>query len=171
MSDVQGRFAMLGREFLTWLWFASERGHGRMVLPEVGELTVALTRRLVLDAPGVAPDGNTIAADAPGEAEEARTSLRLGKQVASTRLLLDLGERHYELSIVAETFVCSGVKLPTVLQTGEAERLAERMQLLEELERLLDGLYVTFARTRLDADAWAAEREAMHRWATRRSEA
>ncbi len=167
MSDRVDRFEARSREFLTWLWFESERGLGSIELDGVGKVGVAFTRRLTLDATGGSPDGNTVSADAPGEAEEARTSLRLGKQVANARLLLDLGERHFELSVNASTFVMTGVKLPTLLQTGEQERLAERMMLIEEVESIFDGLFLQFARRRMDAAAWGEVRSAMHQWATR----
>ncbi len=171
MSDLQARFESFGREFLTWLLYQAERGSGRIELDGVGPVGVAFARRLVLDAGGVAPDHATISADAPGDAEEARTSLRLGKQVASARLLIEVGERAFELSLQASTFVFTGVKLPTVTETGEHERLAERLLLLEELEAIIDGFYVQFARLRLDDAAWAEVRQAMHRWATRAQDA
>ena len=82
-------------------------------------------------------------------------------------MLLDLGERHFELSVNASTFVITGVKLPTLLQTGEQERLAERMMLIEEVESLFDGLFLQFARRRLDYAAWGEVRGTMHDWATR----
>lgn len=171
MSDRVDRFEARSREFLTWLWFESERGHGSIELDGVGKVGVAFTRRLTLDASGGTVDGAIVSGDAPGEAEEARTSLRLGKQVASARLLLELGERHFELSVSASTFMMTGVKLPTLLQTGEQERLSERMMLIEEVESLFDGLFVKFARCRLDDTLWGETRAAMYDWATRAIEA
>ncbi len=164
MSDAHERFAALGREFLTWLWFESERNHGRVNLDGVGPIGVELTRRLALETGGAAGENSTVSADTPTVVEEARVALRTGKKVASTRLLLEVGERQFELAIHGESFVFSGVKLPTLLTAAEDERLAERFALIEELEAIVDGLYVQFARLRLDPDAWPETRAAMARW-------
>lgn len=164
MSDLHERFAALGREFLTWLWFESERNGGQVLLDGVGPIGIELTRRLALETGGAAGENSTVSADAPTEVEEARVALRTGKKVSSTRLLVEVGERQFELSIHGESFVFSGVKLPTLLTDVGDERLAERLQLIEELEAIVDGLYVQFARTRLDADNWPKTRAAMARW-------
>ena len=156
--------SFLAREYLTWLWFEAQRGGGRVHLDGVGSVRVDFSKRLSLLAPGVASETTAVAADLPALANEARVALQTGKKVASTTLLLDVGERHFEVAIEAETFMFRGVKLPTVLNPGDSEHLDERLALLDELEAVVDGLYVAFARQRLDKDTWPAVREAMHRW-------
>ena len=161
MSDAAERFSALSREFLTWMWFESERNNGRVDLEDVSAVGVEFAHRLTLESPGAAREGHTVSADAPSEAEEARVALRTGKKVASSRLLLHVGERQFELSISAETFVFSGVKLPTLLTAGDDDRLSERLALIEELEALLDGLYLQYARLRLDETRWRSTRAAI----------
>jgi len=162
--------AFLAREFLTWVWFEAQRGGGGVHLDGVGRVRLDFTRRLRLESPGGAAEATAVAAELPTLADEARVALQTGKKVASTTLLLDVEERHFEVAIEAETFTFRGVKLPTVLGTSDGERLDERLALLDELEAVVDGLYVAFARQRLDRQAWPEVRAAMHRWVARGGE-
>ncbi len=163
-NDNADRTSWLGREFLTWLWFESERNSTHIELENIGAVAVDFGQSLVLEAPGLGADGNTVKSDAPTQAEEARTALRTGKKVAKTRILVDHGEQHYEVSFSAETFTFGAAKLPTVLTSVDDERLDERLALFDRLEAILDGLYVKFVRLRMDDEAWAEVRAAMYRW-------
>lgn len=172
MND-QGRadsFSYLSREFLTWLWFESHRKGSLVHLEGTGQLRVDFARRLSLESGGAARERSAVTADLPTLAGEAHAALRAGKKVASTTLLLDVGERHFEVSVDAETFTFRGVKLPTVLATSDVERLDERLALLDELEAILDGLYVAFARLRSDAERWHAVRQELHGWVLRQGQ-
>ena len=160
----------LGREFLTWLWFESERNSTHVELENFGAISINFGQSLVLEASGLGADGNTVKSDAPTQAEEARTALRTGKKVAKTRILIDHGEQHYEVSFSAETFTFGSVKLPTVLTSVDDERLGERLALFNRVEAIFDGLFVKFVRLRMDSDVWPEVRAAMYRWVTAPSE-
>jgi hypothetical protein len=69
--------------------------------------------------------------------------LRGGKYVLSARLQLRRGERTYTVT-VRHDLALSGVKLPAVIARVEEEQFTEAMYLLEELGKLLDGLFGTF---------------------------
>ena len=159
--------AFLAREFLTWLWYEAARGGGAVLLPGKGPVRVDFARSLRLESPGAGGEATAVNADLPTLADEARVALQTGKKVASTTLLLDVGERHFEVAIHAETFTFRGVKLPTVLAPGEGEQLDERLALLDELEAVVDGLYAAYARQRLDKATWPQVRAAMQRWVAR----
>ena len=159
--------AFLAREFLTWLWYEAARGSGIVHLDGVGPVRVDFARQLRLESPGEGGEATAVNADLPTLADEARVALQTGKKVASTTLLLDVGERHFQVAINAEAFTFSGVKLPTVLGTGDGEQLDERLALLDQLEGIVDGLYVSYARLRLDPAQWPQVRGDMHRWVAR----
>lgn len=161
--DLQ-RFTFLGREFLTWLWFEAERSQGLVKTEQFGAVTVEFGQRLVLESGGNVREGSTVQAEAPSQTEEARTALRTGKKVARARLTLTSGERQYTLGIDAETLVFSSVKLPTILAGEDAQRLEERLRLLDEVEAIVDELYMTFIRIRKDAETWGPVREAIRSW-------
>ena len=164
MQDSKERFAFLGREFLTWLWFASEGNGGIVEVPELGPIRVEFGQRLTLESAGNVREGSTVQADAPSQTEEARTALRVGKKVARARLFLDLGERHFEVGLDAETLTFAGVKLPTLMAGDDAMKTEERLRLLDEIENIVDTLYVTFVNLRRDEAAWAPVREAIRAW-------
>lgn len=165
MSDQsKDRFSFLGREFLTWLWFESERTGGRIDTPSWGAVGVEFGQRLTLETAGTIKEGSTVQAEAPSQAEEARTALRVGKKVSKARLHLDLGERQYAFGIDAESLTLSGVKLPTLLAGDDPQKLDERLRLLDELESVLDELYVSFVQLRRDRERWPATAEAIRGW-------
>lgn len=164
IQPSRDRFAFLGREFLTWLWFEAERSGGAVQVESLGPVRVEFGQRLVLESGGAVREDSTVKAEAPSLAEEARTALRVGKKVSRARLLVDVGERHFELGIDAETLTLSGVKLPTLLAGEDAQRLEERLHLIDEVENIVDELYMTFIRLRKDADTWAPVREALRAW-------
>lgn len=164
MSDKSDRFAFLGREFLTWLWFESETHNGAVEVPELGQVRVEFGQRLTLESAGNVREGSTVQADAPSQTEEARTALRVGKKVARARLLLDVGERHFEVGLDAETLTFAGVKLPTLMASEDALRIEERLRLLDEVENIVDTLYVQFVNLRRDEAVWAPVREQIRAW-------
>ncbi len=165
MSDVpkSDRYAFLGREFLTWLWYAAESGNGMVAIEADVEVRVDFARRLVLETGGGVREGSTVQADAPSLAEESRTALRTGKKVAAARLVLDIDGRTFEVGLNADTFALSGVKVPSVLADGDGDRIDERLGLLDEVETLLDGLYIRFIRLRV-SDQWPESRTAIRDW-------
>jgi hypothetical protein len=169
MDDAQPtrsseRFAFLGREFLTWLWFESARNQGMVDATNVGAVRVEFGQRLVLESSGNIREGSTVSAEAPHQTEEARTALRVGKKVTRARLILELGERQFQLGIDAESLTFSGVKLPTTLEGKDDQRLDERLRLLDELEAVVDDLYLTFVNLRRDTEAWGRVREDIRTW-------
>ncbi len=163
-TESSDRPTWLGGEFLTWLWYESERAGGHIELEDIGNIAISFAHSLVLEAPGLGAEGNTVRSETPSLAEEARTALKTGKKVAKTRILIDHGEQHYEVTFAADDFTFGAAKLPTVLTDGDEERLLERLGLLDRLEAMIDGLYVRFVRLRLDTDKWLEVRAAMHAW-------
>ena len=170
MADRSDRYGFLGREFLTWLWYATDANNGLIDVPDLGHVRVEFGQRLTLESVGNVREGSTVNADAPSQTEEARTALRVGKKVSRARLLIDVSggaegiERHFEVALDAETLTFSGVKLPTLMATDEAMRLEERLRLMDELENLVDTLYTQFVSTRRDESAWGPVREAIRAW-------
>ncbi len=164
MDTSKERFAYLGREFLTWLWFEAEHNGGKVEGGELGPIGVTFGQRLTLETGGNVREGSTVQADAPAEAEEARTALRVGKKVARARLFLDVGERQYQVSLDAETLTFANAKLPVLLGKGESHAIDERLALLDELEAVIDQLFVGFVNLRKSEASWAPVREAMRQW-------
>jgi len=164
MSDNRERFAFLGREFLTWLWFESETHNGIVQCDGIGQIGIEFGQKLVLETGGNIREGSSVQAEAPALAEEARVALRVGKKVSRARLTLAIGDKSFQVGIDAETFTLSGAKLPTLMAGEDAQRMEERLHLLDELENILDSLYVAFVRLRMDAQSWTPLAESMRAW-------
>jgi hypothetical protein len=162
MSDL----SFIGREFLTWLWFVTEKGGPTIQIDGVGAVVVTFTKRLQLSSLGAMREDSTVVSEAPSLADEARTALKTGKKVAKASLMLDLDERHFELTVDATTFAFTGVKLPTMTKDDEAIRLADRLAALDEMEAIIDGLYLRFGQLRKDDKGWYETRVQLHEWIT-----
>ena len=158
--------AHLGREFLTWLWYTTEMSDEVVAIEGIENARLIFAHRLMLSGGGLIREDSTVVCDAPQLTDEARAALRTGKKVAKATWLLDLDDRHYEVTVDATTLALTGVKLPDVLVDNDEEGLDERLSLLDQLEAALDSLYTRFARLRLDDDAWHNELVAMHTWAS-----
>ena len=160
MSDL----GHIGREFLTWLWWTTEKSGPAVHIDGVGAVAITFAKRLQLSSLGALREDSTVVSEAPSLADEARIALKTGKKVAKASLMLDLEERHFEVTVDAATFAFTGVKLPTVTRDHEAEQLADRIAALDELEAIIDGLYLRFGELRKDAHQWHETRVAIHEW-------
>ncbi len=143
----------LGREFLIWLWFTSERSFGKVELPPFGDVDFWIDDRIVFRTPGEDPQTSDLKGGAPATTSEARTAMASGKTIDAARLGIRVKEREYSLELRAEGLEVAGVKVPAEVKDGEDERLYERMFLLEEATGILDALFVRFCADRL-GDSW-----------------
>jgi hypothetical protein len=147
--------AFLGREFMTWLLWRVDRGEATFTDDE-GELTVAFAGRARLG--GVAGDVTdaVLKGRAPAHGVEARAAIGAGRTLREAELRVTRGDREYRFTLVAETLDLKAVKLPSRLRRPDAdrnhgpedERLAERMLLLEQLEKSIKTMYMDFVRER-----------------------
>ncbi len=150
----------LSTEFFAWLWYASERGGGRIDLgsdlgSDLGEIVVFVDDRLSLR--GIDALGNrTVLTGADiARAVEAKAALGVGKVVQEIRLCVQLDEREYALTLRAPTMDVHGLVLPPV--AGNAadplDQLFARMEAIEEVWGVLGALYRSFATVRT-SPAW-----------------
>jgi hypothetical protein len=153
----------LGREFLTWLWFESERNGGVFQAAEV-PVEVIFDAKLTLASTGTLKEESVIKSERPTDVEEARVSLQSGKQVEEARLRLTTGQKYWSLTVKAQDLSLHGVKLPALLGATDEDAIYERLALLEECQDLVDGLFGSFVERRLNTQTWSAEAEAIRAW-------
>jgi len=149
---LRGR-TWLGRELLTWLLWRSEAGDP-LAEVEGAPLVVLFTARVVLR--GLAGDVTELTARGAGApyAPEVRRALASGLLVHQARLRLDHGERTFEVTLDAERLDVRSAKLPELLTEADDDRAAERLDLCEQLGRLVDRLVDVFLAERA-ARTWA----------------
>ncbi|HEX9242807.1 MAG TPA: hypothetical protein VF875_10245 [Anaeromyxobacter sp.] len=149
---LRGR-TWLGRECLTWLLWRSEAGDP-LARVEGAEVVALFTGKVLLR--GVAGDVTEVAARgaAAPYAAQVKRALASGLLVHQARLRLTHGERVFEVTLDAEHLDVRAAKLPELLTEAEDDRAAERLDLCEQLGRMVDLLVGAFLEVRA-SKGWA----------------
>jgi hypothetical protein len=164
-SNFELNYEFIGREFLTWLWWASEVNGGKIpcTIDKSGDLLrVELTNSLMIESAGNVNEATTVKADGPGQTEEARTALRVGKKVAKCRLSLDYGAWHFECNLDSYLTI-SGARLPYLLAVDDPRNIDERLRLLGNLELIVYKTFANFINIRTGPE-WDKHEDALREW-------
>lgn len=149
----------LGREFLVWLWYESEKNENVLALPGGESCTLWLDEQLTLIVNNLLEKAESrLKGGTPSLTPEAKEALRQGKLPTKAKIRVDRGPQSWSFLFDADTLSIAGVSIPALITEDGDERFYERMQLVEELESMVAGLYERFLRLRTSA-AW--EREAV----------
>ncbi|HYO08059.1 MAG TPA: hypothetical protein VER17_03740 [Tepidisphaeraceae bacterium] len=160
----------LGNEFLLWLWHEAEVKDGSIMTggggggAGAGEATVMIDRSLDLDCAYGASGKDSLRATGPTRMPEARDALRSGKLPRKAGFILDVNGVQFSFALNAETFAVGAAKLPDI-EEAETPRVVfeERIALLRELARALDGMFETFLQYRASS-AWEGQTASLRRW-------
>ncbi len=158
---LRGR-TYLGRELLTWLLWRSEAGDPLVEVDGAG-VVVLFAGKVLLR--GVAGDVTEVAARgaAAPYAAQIKRALATGLLVHQARLRLSHGERVFEATLDAEHLDVRAAKLPELLTEAEDDRAAERLDLCEQLGRIVDALVAAFLEVR-GGKAWSRTVPALRAW-------
>ncbi|MGD9877544.1 hypothetical protein [Desulfococcus sp.] len=156
IAVAYNRYAFLGYEFLTWLWFVVEKDRDLLTAIEPEMTTLALGNRVVLENRiQEAVESITIKGDDAG-LEEGLLALRKGAVVTELNLVYRIGEQEWRVTVKGESFNISNLKTPEIgaIETRDDIEgfLLEKVYLYEKVVRLIDKLYAGFLRYRLSAD-------------------
>ncbi len=161
--------AILGQEFLTWLWFKSEQEGGRFKLQGGEWFEVHMEQRVSVE--GGSGEGKEVATVAGPFAElrEARLGLTTGKKVNRAQLRLAQDGEEWTVQLKAEDFAYNSLRTPKVdtrREQGEDPDGAwlEKLYLLEKSIGFLDELYRQFLAVRLSSLKWPEELATFRRW-------
>jgi len=161
--------AILGQEFLTWLWFKSEQQGGRFKGPEGEWFEAYMEQRISVE--GGSGEGKEVATVAGQHAQlaEARMGLTTGKKVNRAQLRLAQDSEEWSVQLKAEDFACGSLKTPKVdtrREQGEDPDGAwlEKLYLLEKCLGFIDALYRQFLDLRLSSLKWPEELAAFRKW-------
>jgi hypothetical protein len=164
VPDEAGR-DFLGNEYLLWLWYKLDESD-TVALADGSEVTLLLTRTLVLECPRGQTGRESIASDAPARLPEARRAVQAGKWPRRAGLVVVRHDQQYELTLSAESLAVTGARLPAPEAAEERARLEERVTQLRHLLETLDLLYDAFGRVRA-SDAWPRELAKVQKWLQR----
>ncbi len=159
MLDVAiayNRYAFLGNEFLTWLWFVIDKEPEKIALPDQESATLETGNRIVLVKKINDIDETvTIKGDDAG-LEEGMLALGKGSLVTEMNLLLTSNNQKWRFSVKGESLNISGIKLP---ESGRVEAkediegaVMEKAYLYEKIFILVDSLFKTFIKARLSSE-------------------
>ncbi len=152
LESLHRNRAYLGREFLTWILWASNDGAPLCTVDGHG-VTVLVTGRVILR--GLAGEATELAVKGHLSAysEVVRFAIDRGLIVHSARLRLEWNEQVYELTVDAEHLDVRGALAPkTEAESEEADpedEVLARMATSERLGTFIDGLWSAFVAVRM----------------------
>lgn len=179
--------AFLGREFLTWLWFRCEADGGTFELPPEGkapakkgkskddeadesrEVGVIFNDYVSLVSDGDEREENILKKGSAHRSAEARMALLVGKLVSAAKLEVARGERSWTVTLSGETLDFRSVKYPDPQSDDAGERSIERLEAMQELGDIVDGLYGLFLGVRTTPQWDTIEVPAIARWIKKRA--
>jgi hypothetical protein len=144
-------------EFLTWLWYASERDRGTANLgEEIGSIAYWVDDRIAFrDVESDKPRA-VLTGENPASAPEARAALSGGKVLRELRLVLRRDDREFTCTLRGPHLDLQSVKLPQMIKGAAEEVLYDRMALYEELYFMIAGLMQRFAVERA-SEVWVEQ--------------
>jgi len=172
LVDIASAKGFLGREFLTWLWYAAESQTETLSFDVDGlvvETRIWVDDRMVLESSNLGV--HTIKGGRPGQSAEAAVALQSGKVVSELRFGLDIaGWGAFTATVDHRDLNPRSLKLPIddpdqVLSLGADESTLERrLKLTQVFFTVFDELFRHYLELRLN-DTWEEkEHEALKTW-------
>jgi len=156
-----------GRDFLTWLWFFSER-KGGLIETEFGEFGVMIEGPLVFIHEGGGAHEAVLRKGAPLLSAEAKTSLLSGKKLRSAKIAFSHNEHSWQAVLDADSFVLRGIKLPQGDNVDAISRFQQRMMFLQTFRETLLTAYDRFLEARANKERWRAMQKEIQEWVAAR---
>jgi len=160
--------ALIGQDFLTWLWATSEQQQGMFQTP-TGENFILIVEQRVAVQGGEGEGKETAVCSGPmAELREARAGLKTGKKVGQAKLRIEHDENVWQVQINADNFALTGLKTPKVdthVEEGDDPDgiFLEKMFLIEKTLEYLDIVFSLFLNRRMGSD-WPQEVERIRAW-------
>ena len=159
---------LLGQDFLTWLWYQSEKGEGIFYSQDAEPFSFSLQKRLVVQGGDGETKDTAVCSGPQSEFREAKLGLRTGKKVNQAKLQIEQDVNAWEVQLKAEDFSFAGLRTPRVdMQLEEGEdpdsRYLEKIFLIEKCLEFIDVLYSKFLQIRFSSQ-WEAEVRQIREW-------
>jgi hypothetical protein len=163
-----GDAALIGREFMTWLWFKAEERNGRIALPGTEEVELNFLKRVVLEAGEGEYSQGVVCHGIHAELKEGKEAIRQGKKVKEAGIKLIHDQNEWEFTLKADNFQFQSLKLPQA-QWQEAEedpagKMLERIYLIENAAKAVDTLYGLFIAIRYSPQWDEKEAKLLAKW-------
>jgi hypothetical protein len=160
--------SLIGREFMTWLWFKSEERNGRISLSAGDEVELNFLKRIVLEAGVGEYSQGVVCHGIHAELKEGKEAIRQGKKVKEAGIKLIVDQNEWEFTLKADNFHFQSLKLPVAewQETDEdpSGKLLERIYLIENAATTIDRLYNYFLGVRYSQQWEAKEVKLLEKW-------
>ena len=162
---------LLGREFLTWLWFKSEERGGAVQIPGMGDVEVSFARRLALESGGGEYSESIVCQGLHAGLKEGKAAILEGKKVKEARIQAGAGAEKFEFTLKADSFQFQTLRLPEGIEeeeeTDPGGRLLERIYRMEKAMKTADQLFAAFLKRRLSPQWPTEEIPRIKKWLTK----
>jgi hypothetical protein len=160
--------SLIGREFLTWLWFKSEERNGRIALSKTEEVELHLLKRIALETGEGEYSQGVVCSGLHAELKEGKEAIRQGKKVKEAGIKLHCDQNEWEFNFKADTFYFQSLKMPVVdwQETPEdpSASLLERIYLIENAIKTIDKIYESFLAVRFSSEWAEKEKPLLNKW-------
>ncbi len=160
--------SIIGREFLTWLWFKSEERNGRIALTDTEEVELHFLKRIVLESGEGEYSQGVVCSGIHNELKEGKEAIRQGKKVKEAGIKLSYNQNEWEFTFKADSFNFHSLNLPGMFspktQEDPAGNLLERIYLIENAVKTMDNLFESFLHIRYLPQWEERELKLIARW-------
>lgn len=160
--------ALIGREFMTWLWFKSEERNGRISLSPNDEVELNFLKRIVLEAGEGEYSQGVVCHGIHAELKEGKEAIRQGKKVKEAGLKLMQNQNEWEFALKADNFYFQSLKLPMAdwqeSDDDPSGKMLERIYLIENAAKAIDQLYNLFLKIRFSPQWDEKEVKLLAKW-------
>jgi hypothetical protein len=158
--DILREKAFLGREFLTWLWFKSDRFGGRIEIPGKKVIEVFFLDRMTLDLSESESPETVVLKGGQSELREGLAALKEGKKIEEARISVRETENDFTMVLKGTWFCFGSFRTPPILppdgsesDDGREGAFLEKVYLIEEGLATVDALFEYFLQLRI-SDKW-----------------
>ena len=167
-SELSPDLSIIGREFLTWLWYKSEERGGRIKISDKEEVELHFLKRVVLEAGEGEYSQGVVCHGIHAELKEGKEAIRQGKKVKEAGIKLIHDKNEWEFMLKADAFHFQTLKLPVMDWQDTPEdpsgSLLERIYLIENAVKTMDQLYESFLHIRTSAQWKEKETKRLAKW-------
>lgn len=160
--------SLIGREFLTWLWFKSEERNGRIALTNGEEVELHFIKRVVLESGEGEYSQSVVCSGIHAELKEGKEAIRQGKKVKEAGIKLTSNQNEWEFTFKADTFQFQSLKPPVMdwqeTQEDPSGNILERIYLIENAVKTVDSLYESFLQIRYSPQWEESEMKLLTKW-------
>ena len=154
-----------GREFLTWLWFASETSGNRIHVENGSPIVVLVEGPMRFFNEGNGAFSAVISKGVPENSAEAKSCLMANKKLKQARVVFCRNEEtQWRFTLSADDFAVKGMKLPQTESIDAVSRFQERMAFLEEWRNDFALIFNSYLDIRTDSRAWQLEVARIREW-------